>query len=373
MRDPRYQKLADVLVGHSTRLQPGEKALIEVSAIPAEMTTILIEAVTAKGGLPFVELKDQRIQRSLYTNCTDAQMILMAEFEMVRMKAMDVYIGIRGLNNSTETADVPQDRMKIYMDRVAHPVHFEERVNNTKWCVLRWPTPSMAQGAGMSTEAFEDFYFEVCTMDYARMGTSQEPLKKRLEQADRVRLLGPADTDLSFSIKDIPVIPCTGEFNIPDGETFTAPVKESANGVIHFNAPTLYQGQAHDDIRLEFKDGKIIAATGSDTAGLNRILDTDEGARYVGEFSVAYNPHIKKPMRDILFDEKIAGSIHFTPGQAYEIADNGNKSSVHWDMVLIQRPEYGGGELYLDDELIRKDGLFVTDDLLALNPEGLLG
>lgn len=372
MRDPRFCKLADLLIDYSTRVQKGEKVLIEASAIPSEMISALIEKVGIREGLPFVEVKDQRVQRSLYMNATAEQMRLLGGFEMARMKEMDVYIGLRGLDNSTETADVPQDRMKLYLDHVARPVHFEERVNNTKWCVLRWPTPSMAQSAGMSTEAFEDFYFEVCTMDYARMAEAQKPLKARMEACREVRILGPRDTDITFSIDGIPVIPCIGDYNIPDGETFTAPVRDSVNGVIHFNAPTIYQGQPFDDIRLTFKDGKCTEASGSDSEGINRILDTDEGARYVGEFSVAYNPHITRPMRDILFDEKIAGSIHFTPGQAYEMADNGNRSNIHWDMVLIQREDAGGGELYFDSELIRKDGLFVTGDLSPLNPEELL-
>jgi len=238
--------------------------------------------------------------------------------------------------------------------------------------VLRWPTSSMAQLAGMSTEQFENFYFDVCTLDYAKMAKAEEPLKQRMERTDRVRIVGPLDTDLEFSIKDIKAIPCVGDRNIPDGECFTAPVKDSVNGVIHFNAGTIYHGKPFDDIRLVFKDGKIVEATGSDTKALNDILDTDEGSRYVGEFSLGFNPHIKRAMRDILFDEKIDGSIHFTPGQAYEEADNGNRSKIHWDMVLIQSEDFGGGEIHFDDELIRKDGRFVPEYLHGLNPENLV-
>lgn len=373
VRDPRYKKLADILIDYSTHVQPGEKVLIEASAIPSEMISTVIEKCVEKGALPFVDVRDMRVHRTLLKHATGEQMQLLGEFEMVRMKAMDAYIGLRGLDNTTETSDVPQDRMAIYLQHVAHPVHFEQRVNYTKWVVLRWPTQAMAQLAGMSTEAFEDFYFDVCTLDYAKMGKACEALKVRMEACDQVRLLGPRKTDLTFSIKAIPAIPCVGDMNIPDGECFTAPVRDSVNGVIHFNAPTIYQGQPFDDIRLEFSQGKCVSATGSDTNAVNGILDTDDGARYVGEFSIAFNPYILKPMRDILFDEKIAGSIHFTPGQAYDMADNGNRSKVHWDMVLIQREDYGGGEVYFDGELIRKDGLFVPDDLQALNPEALLG
>jgi aminopeptidase len=244
------------------------------------------------------------------------------------------------------------------------------RVNKTRWVVLRWPSPSMAQAANMSTEAFEDFYFDVCTMDYRRMARAMVPLEKRMRAADRVHLKGPG-TDLTFSIKGIGAKPCNGLRNIPDGEVFSCPVKDSVEGTIQFNTPTLYSGTRFENVRLEFKAGKIVGATGSNTRRLNEILDTDAGSRYIGEFSLGFNPHIQNPMCDILFDEKIAGSLHFTPGQAYEDCDNGNRSAVHWDMVLIQRPEWGGGEVWFDGELLRKDGLFLPSDLRGLNPNRL--
>jgi aminopeptidase len=228
----------------------------------------------------------------------------------------------------------------------------------------------MAQAANMSTEAFENFYFDVCTMDYRKMSRAMVPLKKRMRKADKVRLTAPG-TDLSFSIKGIGAVECVGLRNIPDGEVFSCPVRDSVNGVIQFNTPTIYSGTRFDNIRLEFRKGKIIKATGSNTKRLNEILDTDAGARYVGEFSLGFNPYIQNPMCDILFDEKIAGSLHFTPGQAYEDCDNGNRSAVHWDMVLIQRPEWGGGEVWFDGEVIRKNGLFVPKDLKPLNPQNL--
>jgi aminopeptidase len=228
----------------------------------------------------------------------------------------------------------------------------------------------MAQAANLSTEAFENFYFDVCTLDYRRMAKAMEPLVHRMKTADRVQLKAPG-TDLTFSIKGIGAKGCEGKLNIPDGEVFSCPVKTSVNGVIQFNTPTIYAGTKFENVRLEFKDGKVIDATGSNPKKLNEILDTDPGARYVGEFALGFNPYIQNPMCDILFDEKIAGSLHFTPGQAYEIADNGNHSSVHWDMVLIQRPEWGGGEIWFDGELIRKDGMFLPKDLRGLNPDKL--
>jgi aminopeptidase len=371
MIDPRMTKLADVLVNYSTALKPGEKVLIEAIDIPDTMTAEAIRVAREAGAEPFVSIKHNEVMRSLLINSSDEQLQLIADVEAHRMKEMQAYIGIRGSNNIAEMSDVPDERMKAYQKIWWRPVHGEIRVRKTRWVVLRYPSPSMAQSANMSTAAFEDFYFDVCTMNYANMGKAMLPLKKWMEKTDRVRIVGPG-TELAFSIKGIPAVPCDGKLNIPDGEVFTAPVRDSVNGPIQFNTPTIYQGVVHENIRLEFKDGKVVKATGSDTTKLNQVLDSDEGARYVGEFAIGFNPYITKPMKDILFDEKIAGSFHFTPGAAYEDdADNGNRSTVHWDMVCIQTPEAGGGEIWFDDTLIRKDGLFVVDDLEALNPEKL--
>ena len=370
MTDPRYDKLASNLINHSICLQKGEKVLIEAFDLPEAMVIALVRAARKAGGVPLVTLKNNHVLRELYREATEEQMQLCGDVELARMKEMDAYIAMRGSHNIAEFSDVPSDRMQLYQSHWLQPVHFQERVPNTRWVVLRWPSPSMAQQAEMSTEEFEDFYFEVCCLDYAKMGEAIAPLKELMERTDQVRITGP-DTDLRFSIKDIPAIACCGDRNIPDGECFTAPVKDSIEGHIHFNARTLYNGTIFSDVRLEFKDGKVVGATGSDDARLNEILDSDEGARYVGEFALAFNPFIQEPMLDILFDEKIAGSFHFTPGNAYDEADNGNRSDVHWDMVMIQRPEHGGGEIRFDDVLIRKDGLFVLPELEGLNPENL--
>jgi aminopeptidase len=372
MIDPRCKRLADLLIRHSTALKPGDKCLIDVGEIPPEMTVTLVEAVSTAGALPFVWSKDSRVQRALLSAATPEQMDIVGNWELALMKQMDAYIALRAGANSLELSDVPTEGMRLYREKVWQRVHSNERLTNTRWCVLRWPSPGMAQQAGMSTGAFEDFYFDVCVgVDYEKMGEAQKPLAERIEAADRVRILGPGETDLQFSVKGLGAVMCHGLRNIPDGECYTAPVKESVNGVIHYNAPSSYNDRPFDDIRLVFRDGRVVEATSSDTAALNEILDTDEGARYVGEFSFGFNPFILKPMRDTLFDEKIAGSIHFTPGNAYEECDNGNRSAVHWDIVLIQRPEYGGGEIWFDDDLIRKDGLFVPEDLQGLNPDNL--
>jgi aminopeptidase len=260
--------------------------------------------------------------------------------------------------------------MALYTRLVNQPVHLDYRVNRTRWVVLRYPTPSMAQLANMSTQQFEDFFYRVCTLDYGRMAEAMRPLEERMRRTDRVRITGPG-TDLRFSIKGIGVVPCEGRRNLPDGECYTAPVRDSVNGTITYNTPSLYLGTTYNQLGFTFEGGRIVRATGAPQARLDQVLDTDEGARYIGEFSLGFNPYILHPMKDTLFDEKIAGSLHFTPGQAYTTADNGNRSQIHWDLVLIQRPDYGGGEIWFDDECVRRDGRFLTPDLEGLNPERL--
>ena len=368
MNDLRYTKLATLLVNYSTGLKKGDRILLDMIDVPDQFTIELIRAVRAAGATPFVETRHTRVGREQLLGITEAQAADIRDLELARMKKMQAYIAVRGSDNMNENSDVPSERMQLYT-KMIRPV-LDYRVNKTNWCVLRWPSPSMAQAAGMSTESFENLYFDVCTMDYPRMAKAQTPLQKRMAKADRVQLKGPG-TDLTFSIKGIGAKKCEGTRNIPDGEVFSCPVKNSVNGVIQYNTPTLYAGTKFENVRLEFKQGKIVNATANNTKKLNEILDTDAGARYVGEFAIGFNPHIQNPMCDILFDEKIAGSLHFTPGKAYEDCGNGNNSAIHWDMVLIQRPEWGGGEIWFDGELIRKDGLFVPKDLHPLNPANL--
>lgn len=368
MTDPRYAKLAKLLVTYSTRIRKGEAALLDMIDVPDEFAIELMRAVRAVGGIPLIETRHTRITREILNGTAEEHAGLVRDIEMYRMRKVQAYIAIRGSANANETADVAGEKMSLY-SRVLRPV-LNHRVNKTRWCVLRWPSPSMAQAAGMSTEAFENLYFDVCTMDYRRMARAMMPLHKRMRSADRVHLKGPG-TDLTFSIKGIGAQMCRGDRNIPDGEVFSCPVKKSVNGVIQYNTPTLYAGTKFENVRLEFKNGRIIKATSNNSRRLNEILNTDAGARYVGEFSLGFNPYILNPMCDILFDEKIAGSLHFTPGQAYADCGNGNKSAIHWDMVLIQRKEWGGGEVWFDGKLIRKDGLFVPKDLQGLNPANL--
>jgi len=365
MHDARINDLARQLVRYSTSLKKGEKVLIDLYDVPDSIGLALIREARSRGAVPFVRLHQGRLTREMLIGAEDGQYETIARHLLAEMKDMDAYIAVRGGHNIMETSDVPAERMRLAMKHM-RPV-LDHRVKQTKWCVLRWPGPSMAQQAGMSSEAFEDFYFNVCLLDYKALLPAMNSLKKLMEKTDGVEITGPG-TELSFSIKGMQAIVCGGNYNIPDGEVFTAPIRDSVNGVITHNAPTIYQGHAFDGIRLEFSHGKVVKAeAGAKTRELNGILDSDEGARYIGEFAIGFHPIIREPMRDILFDEKIAGSFHFTPGQAYEEADNGNRSQVHWDMVSIQRKDYGGGEIRFDGKVIRKDGIFLPKSLAKLN------
>ncbi|HZG84505.1 aminopeptidase [Paenibacillus sp.] len=370
MKDPRIIKLAKTIVQYSTKVQKGERVLIEMIGPERELLKSIIDEVHEAGGHPYVQLTDRAVQRTLLKSMTKENLEHWASLDLQRMKDMDVYIAVRSGENASELSGLPDGQLGLYEKTYYKPVHLDQRVRHTRWVVMRYPSPSMAQLAGMNTDAFEDFYFDVCTLDYAKMAEAMEPLSQLMSKTDKVRIVSP-DTDLTFSIKGIPNVKCVGDKNLPDGELYTAPVRDSVNGTIRYNTPSVYSGITFENIFFRFENGKIVEATSNDTKKLNEILDNDEGARYIGEFSIGFNPYIQHPMKDTLFDEKIDGSLHFTPGQAYEEADNGNRSSIHWDLVLIQRPEYGGGEIWFDDRLIRKDGRFVVPELEGLNPENL--
>lgn len=374
MLDPRNDKLADILVNYSCRVKKGELVYIEIKGVPTlELGKAVIRAVTKAGGVPYWYFNDESIIRQFLLGNTEAQIREYTKFHLAMMKRTDAYIGIRGSNNPFDLNDIPRKKIDMFNKLFYKPVHLQQRVKRTKWVVLRFPNDAMAQLAQQSQEAFEKFYYDVCCIDYAKMSKAMDPLVKLMKKTNKVHLTGKG-TDLTLSIKGIPPVKCDGHRNIPDGEVYTAPVRDSVNGVLQYNTPSLYEGTVFEGIRFEFKNGKIVKATANnDTAKLNRILDTDSGSRYIGEFAIGVNPMIKDAMKDTLFDEKIDGSFHFTPGQCYDEAPNGNKSAIHWDLVCIQRSDYGGGEMYFDGKLIRKNGVFVHPALKGKFTKKALG
>lgn len=372
MKDLRLVKLANNLLTYSVNIQKGDNILIDIlgeDGIP--LAKELIKQSEKLGAKPYFNIVNYEILRVMLENATEEQIKLYAKHDSLKMKDMDAYIGIRANSNTSELNGISNEIMEMYNKYYTTQVHFEERVKNTKWCILRYPNESMAQMSKMNKDEFEDYFFNVCNLDYRKMSIAMDNLKELMDKTDKVHITG-NETDLIFSIKGIPAEKYTGTFNIPDGEVATAPVKVSVNGYITYNTETTYNGILFNNIRFEFRNGKIVKATANKTKELNEILDTDEGARYIGEFALGLNPYIEKPIGDTLFDEKIRGSFHFTPGDSLEESDNGNKSSIHWDIVNIQTEEYGGGEIYFDDVLIRKNGKFVLPELENLNPENLM-
>lgn len=365
MRDPRVAEMAKVLVDYSTRIKKGDRVLISAAGFEAAPLVKELYALCLQRGAEYVEYSFNlpEIDRQLYNLASKKQLEVFPQHKLDFYKTLTAYIGISAGENSMVNATSNQKAMVAYQ-KLTRPL-VDQRVKHTKWVVTRFPTHGAAQEARMSLEEYEDYLFSACNIDWAVESRKMEKLKKLMDKTERVHLKAP-DTDLRFSIKGLQGIKCDGRYNIPDGEVFTAPVRDSVQGVLTYNCPTIYQGKEFNNIRLEFKDGKIVKATAGEMSdALNKILDTDEGARYIGEFSLGINPNIRTPMRNILFDEKIFGSIHFTPGQAYDEADNGNRSAVHWDMVRLMQD----GEIWFDDRMIQKNGRFVIKELEELNPE----
>ena len=372
MEEQEIKKLAEKIINYSVKLEPKDHVLIEMIGEESKILgKELIKQAELMGAYPHFNLIDKNVLKEVLMNGSNKQIKKYGQNDLYRMKSMDAYIGINSQTESSTLNDIPNEKMELYNKYYMKPVHLEERVNNKKWCILRYPTEYLAQKYNMSLKEFKEFYFKVCNLDYKKMSERMNILKNILSQTDKIHIVGKG-TDLSFSVKGIPAEKYDGTFNLPDGEVATAPIKESVNGYITYNTKSIYNGIEFENIRFEFNDGKIVKATSNKTKELNEILDTDEGARYIGEFAIGLNPYIKNPMGDTLFDEKIMGSFHYTPGQALEESDNGNRSAIHWDIVNIQTPEYGGGKIYFDNHLIRKDGRFVLLDLAGLNPENLV-
>lgn len=364
--EEKEKQLAKMIADYSIDVQPQEVVLIDYeTTAPISLVKALIHEIIQKGGVPITNMTNPEVAAYLLQNSNDDRIKIVKKYKEFEVSMVDAYIHIRCSLNDYETKNVPKETIRKM--GAALQKSKDERVNHRKWVLLNYPSVLDAYKAHMPIEEFKNFAMDVMTVDYSAMSEKIKPLKELMEKTNKVRIVSP-NTDLTFSIKGLPAVPCTGEKNIPDGELYTAPVKESVNGRITYNTPCPYQGFVFHNVSLKFENGKIVEATcNEDNEELNKIFDQDEGARYVGEFSLGFNPKLSSPMGDILFDEKIFGSLHFTPGACYEDCDNGNRSAVHWDMVLIQTAEYGGGEIYFDDVLIRKDGLFVLEDLKPLN------
>ena len=367
--EEKLKKLAHTIINYSLDVKENERILITYkTSDPEPLVKELIREINEKKAIVFLNIfPGAEISSLLNEGCTKQKIEEIAKHKEFEVNNYDSFIHLAYNLNDFEGKNLDKD-LKILLGKKTQKSN-DIRVNKRKWTLLNYPSNIDAFKAHMEYKDFYEYALDVMTFNYEQMEKDIKPLKELMEKTNIVRVTG-KDTDITFSIKDIPVIPCTGKMNIPDGEIFTAPIKKSVNGVITYNTPSPYDGNVFHNVRLEFKDGKIIKAScDEDNEKLNEIFDRDEGARYIGEFSLGLNPKIRNPIGDILFDEKIIGSIHFTPGKAYDEADNGNSSMIHWDMVLIQREEWGGGNIYFDDVLIRENGKFVLDSLRHLNYE----
>jgi len=367
MKDKRIEKLASVLVNFSTSIKKGDMVLIEAIGTPTLPFVKEIHRQTLIKGAKYVEIwfSEPEVTKDFYNLATKQQIDFFPKHKLDFMKKVNAYIAVRAPENSMVFANVDHKNL-LTNQKVMQPI-LNWRVNHTKWVVTRWPCHGFAQEAKMSLEELFDFYFAACIQDWASVGKRQAKLARMMKETKEIKVKA-SDTDLVLRKDKLPAINCNGLRNIPDGEVYTAPVKNSVEGYITFNCPAVYQSQEFDGICLEFKNGKVVKATCSagDEGKLNAILDTDEGGRYIGEFSLGTNHNITKPMRNILFDEKIGGSIHMACGMAYEECNNGNKSAIHWDIIKILK---GDGEIYFDGKLIQKNGYFVHPSLVDLNPK----
>ena len=361
----RIEKLAKIIVNHSLKVKENDRVLISYDGIESmPLVKAIMKEVISNNGIVDTDYNNQDIDNYIRENLNEKRIETKTNKLKYQVENFDSFVHICYRKSDYYDKNMNKD-MKKKITEATQPYR-EIRVNERRWVLLNYPSIVDAFKAHMTPEEFYNFSLDAMTIDYEKMYQDTLPLKELMEKTDKVRIIGP-NTDISFSIKGLPAIICAGESNIPDGECFTAPVKNSVNGTITYNVPSPYHGEIFEHVSLTFKDGKIVEARSNNNEKLKEIFETDEGARYVGEFSLGFNPMIKTPMGDILFDEKIAGSLHFTPGCCYDECPNGNKSGIHWDLVLIQREEYGGGEIYFDDVLIRKNGLFVLPELKSLN------
>ena len=351
------------IVEKSCQVKQGELVMISLLGLGGlELVDAIQDELSRIGADCILYTRDTKMFKKWIINASEKAMELEAQSQTELVRKADVYIGLNAQENAMELGDIPREKMFAFVRSQKELVAERTRRRNLA-CMV--PTPAMAQVNQMSTDAFSRYFFGAVTYDFDRQRQGLAALQRRMEQAEAVRITAP-DTDLTMKLGKIPVIVCDGKANLPDGEVFTAPVVDSVQGTIRFNAPSTYRGRRFENVCLTFRDGKVVEASANDPM-IHQILDTDPGCRFLGEFAVGTNPMVTQPMANVLFDEKLCGSIHLALGDSYPFADNGNKAGIHWDLVLMMQPERGGGQLYFDGELIMDNGRFLPPDLQELN------
>jgi aminopeptidase len=359
--------ISELIVHHSLCLKRGERVLIDVIGQPEEFIKELVNCVYKIGAEPIVQYFPVGLMKSLISGVSPGQLAFWVKNQLNLLENVQAYVSIREEENSYEYYDLPDDTYKLYVSQYVKPTQMKA-LGLERWLLLKLPTAGMAQKAKLSTEGLNRLFYNSISMNYREFASKVQPLADRLSHTDRVRIVSPY-TDLQFSIKGIPNLICDGKFNLPDGEIFTAPVLNTVQGEIRFNISTTFLGRVYSDIQLEFNKGKLVKATGNCPDDIMALLSTDEGASRIGEFGIGLNPYIQQPTNNLCFDEKMAGSVHLAMGQCFSLASNGNESSIHIDFVLCQLESFGGGEMYFDDKLVRKNGLFIEPELQYLNDD----
>lgn len=356
-----FKKIAENIVEYSLELKQGEYLNILIQGNSQNVLGREIERIANEKG---IITRYAFLNYENFETFTDEEFEKFVERELKIMQLCDACVRVVDM--------VP---VQLSDKAVERRNHFLKIVRDDVMLKKRWNLTSVPCRENFKSEEeyreLLDTYIKSCSIDYNEMSKAMDKLVNRLSKGNMVRIVAKG-TDLTFSIKGMPAIKCFGKLNLPDGEIFTAPIKDSVNGYITYNLPSVQNGITHNNIYFEFRNGKIVREYSDNTEELTKVLNTDEGARCIGEFSFGVNPYVKKFFNNTLYDEKIRGSIHLTPGDAYEECDNGNRSIVHWDLVQSHNPEHGGGEIWVDGELIRKDGIFVADYLKCLNPSNLI-
>jgi len=372
MTDPRIEKLADVLVNYSVTVRPGDKVLVQGDAPAGSLIKAVYAKVLQAGGHPLMLVSLPGVDELYFRYASDEQLQHVPEPVKLAMETYDVRISIRGTENTKVLSGVDParlvlrnraqtDLMKTFMQRSAS--------GELRWTTTLFPTNAYAQDAETSLSDYEDFVYGACLgaclpdMDdptgyWHRFSAWQQKIVDWLKGKERVHVIGP-ETDLHLSVAGRVFINCDGHKNMPDGEVFTGPVEDSVEGHVHFSYPAIHQGREVAGVRLWFEGGRVVKASAEKNENfLLSTLDTDEGSRYVGEFAVGTNKGITRFTRQILFDEKINGSFHMALGAGYPETGSKNESAIHWDMICDMRD---GGEIWVDDELLYKDGRFVIE------------
>lgn len=360
MADERIKKLAEILVDYSTEVKKGDYVYLTTTSFePYPLIEEIYKKVLQKGAYLFPRIgfdPNVTIDSVFLRYACEEQLNHLPEIALEEMRKMDVTILIGADINTRELSGIKPERIAM-RKKAIRPV-IDEVINNTKRIVTRYPTNAYAQDAGMSLKDFEDFYYGACLINWKEESRKQDKVKEVFDAGKTVRIIG-KETDLTFSIEGRPGIKCDGKRNMPDGEVFYAPVEDSASGVISYSFPAVYLCNEVDGIVLKFKDGKVVEARAEKNEEfLRAMLETDTGSRFIGEFGIGVNYQINQFVRNILFDEKIGGTIHLALGNAYEKSGGKNRSGIHWDMVKDLRE---GGEIHLDGKVVQKNGLWVFD------------